>query len=78
MNVTIAELDRMHINDLHDDDLIMIWDTSDHNRRSELEDKYGATKNLPSSIKSFRVGDLRDRLLDSVRVELKKNGWGLL
>ena len=73
MNVTIAELDRMHINDLHDDDLIMIWDTSDHNRRSELKDKYGENENLPPSSKSLRVGDLYAKFLDRVKVDLKKN-----
>lgn len=73
MKLTIAKLDKMDINDLHDDDLVIVWDTSENKRRTQLEDMYGATRNLPSSTKSLRVGDLFHLLFDRVKVGLEKD-----
>jgi hypothetical protein len=67
----IAQLDK--IIDLEDEDLLIVWDVSDNAKRVELETKYGATRNLPSSTKHIRFGDLKKILLGNIIDDFNKH-----
>ena len=67
---TIKDLEP--IPELSNDDLLLIWDTSDHNRRVELQKVYGANENLPSSSKNVSVNDLIKFISDAVIANVNK------
>lgn len=71
----IKELTKIDSTQLEDQDLLMIFDISDHNKRWDLIERYGATKNLPDSTKCISIGELKKYLLNISSKDKSNVNW---